>query len=366
MDLHPETATTSSPTFASIGRRSLKDMSISELISVLRADFDTVEEVLLARDAKHRAEISPLYEKIELERLTRLRLESELKTKQEEQRCHRCERTQEGYEMLLKEVKKSGLNDYKNNAIIEELRNTNRELEIQNNKATDELATIRIRCSQLENARNVSLATIEKLRVENCKLRKELNKGVNVVVKDEQDKEFNEMDVCGSASLQRIKDIGQGQSSSGGLFFKVLDMDSCNNVSGDAAFEAVAEVYSESDDDGHLEPVPRMEFDSLEAVQTFYKRYARLIGFGWKIRTSKKGFDGRPNYVVLACTRGDRRLSSISTTLPTQFTKCSAKINVKKGKDGKWMIRKVDLEHNHDLSPLNLKYSGNTTISTLI
>ena len=86
MDLQPKTEPGSSPIFASSSHRNLKEMSISELFSVLRADFDRVEGVLVARDSKLKAEIGPLQEKIEVERLMRLHAEQELKKKEEQYR----------------------------------------------------------------------------------------------------------------------------------------------------------------------------------------------------------------------------------------------------------------------------------------
>jgi len=58
-------------------------MSISELVSVLHVaykmqDFDEVEEELVNREAKLRAEIGPLQEKIELERLNTIEAEEKL------------------------------------------------------------------------------------------------------------------------------------------------------------------------------------------------------------------------------------------------------------------------------------------------
>ena len=53
MDFQPETEPGSPPMFASTGHRNLNEMSIPELVSVLRADLDRVEGVLVARDSKH-------------------------------------------------------------------------------------------------------------------------------------------------------------------------------------------------------------------------------------------------------------------------------------------------------------------------
>ncbi|MED6196436.1 hypothetical protein PIB30_047519 [Stylosanthes scabra] len=79
MDLHPKIEPVSSTS-----HESFNHMSISELVSDLRANCDKVEEVFFAREAKHKAEIGSLAVKYELERLQRLHIEDELKKKEEQ------------------------------------------------------------------------------------------------------------------------------------------------------------------------------------------------------------------------------------------------------------------------------------------
>ena len=212
MDFQPETEPGSPPMFASTGHRNLNEMSIPELVSVLRADLDRVEGVLVARDSKHKAEIWPLQEKIEVETLMRLRAEEKLKKREEH--YQKLKMAQESYEALSKEGKKSGLPDMNT---TEELRNKNRELELENLKLMEwkrkwvddnngiaelkntvaeleswiddknALAALRIRCSELEDANKKNLATIEKLRVENCKLADEKIKAEAKLLKNVYD-----------------------------------------------------------------------------------------------------------------------------------------------------------------------------------
>ncbi|BAT80613.1 hypothetical protein VIGAN_03020400, partial [Vigna angularis var. angularis] len=104
-------------------------MSISELVTVLRTaykieDFDKIEQELVKREAKFRAEIGPLREKIELERLKRIEVEERLKIREEQ--CEKGKRAQDNYEQLLKEVKTGGLVE---KHAIEELRKKNVALE---------------------------------------------------------------------------------------------------------------------------------------------------------------------------------------------------------------------------------------------
>ncbi|KAK7276939.1 hypothetical protein RIF29_18088 [Crotalaria pallida] len=111
----------------------LDEMSVSELVSLLRNaflsdEFDGVEKVLVARDAKFKAEIASLQVKVEMERLSRLQAEENLKKK--EQLCQEGKKVQECYENLLKEVKmKNGLIDV--NA-FKELRDENDDLLAEN------------------------------------------------------------------------------------------------------------------------------------------------------------------------------------------------------------------------------------------
>ncbi|WVY90772.1 hypothetical protein V8G54_036286 [Vigna mungo] len=109
--------------------KELGEMSISELVTVLRIaykieDFDKIEQELVKREAKLRAEIGPLEEKIELERLKRIEVEERLRIREEQ--CEKGKRAQDNYEQLLKEVKTGGLVE---KHAIEELRKKNVALE---------------------------------------------------------------------------------------------------------------------------------------------------------------------------------------------------------------------------------------------
>lgn len=122
----------SPPMSTSTTQKNYKEMSISQLVSVLRVsfqteDFDKVEEELANRDAKLKAEIEPLREKIEVERLKRIEAEEKLKNRDEQ--CEKGKRAQQNYEQLLKEVKKNGLVE-KNT--IEELRQMSLALQREN------------------------------------------------------------------------------------------------------------------------------------------------------------------------------------------------------------------------------------------
>ncbi|RHN57974.1 hypothetical protein MtrunA17_Chr5g0446171 [Medicago truncatula] len=96
------------PGLSSSDHRNLEDMSIHELVSVLRTsflteDFDNVEEVLVTRDKKLQTKILHLQEKFEMEKLTRFQVEEDVRKREE--LCERGKRAQQNYEALLKEVK---------------------------------------------------------------------------------------------------------------------------------------------------------------------------------------------------------------------------------------------------------------------
>ena len=108
-----------------------------------------------------------------------------------------------------------------------------------------------------------------------------------------------------------------------------------------------------------LEPTVGMVFDSIEEVKSFYKSYAVRKGFQWKIRNSKTGLDGQLRYLVLACTRAGScapKISSTIKTFPTSGAQCDAKITVSRGESGVWCIKKVILDHSHDLSPTKSRF----------
>ncbi|KAK7277178.1 hypothetical protein RIF29_18329 [Crotalaria pallida] len=75
-------------------------------------------------------------------------------------------------------------------------------------------------------------------------------------------------------------------------------------------------------------------------------------------RTSKKRDDGIVYYMLIACSREGCHVSSIPSTLKTLPTKtkgCPAKITKKLEEDDLWYVKKVELEHNHDVSPTSTR-----------
>jgi len=275
MAFQPKIEPGSSPRTMST-KKGYSEMSISDLVSVLRVayqteDFDHVEQELVKREAKLRAEIGPLREKIELERLKSIEAEERLKSREEQ--CEKGKRAQERYEQLLKEVKKSGLVD---KSSIEELRKKNGALEREvlelkefKKKKLDEgksvaelrakirvleqekvvgdkgaLGSLHMKNIELEEAVKNNLSVIEGLMTENGKLRDENNERKTLF--ESLEKKYSEL----RASVVKLEDD-----------IKVLtseDASDCGNTKPGVSYavkdEEVIDYYELENDNG--EPLP--------------------------------------------------------------------------------------------------------------
>lgn len=103
-----------------------------------------------------------------------------------------------------------------------------------------------------------------------------------------------------------------------------------------------------------LEPRDDMEFDSHEAAYTFYKDYAKSMGFGTaklssrRSRASKEFIDAK-----FSCIRYGNKQQSDDAINPRPSPKigCKASMHVKRKPNGKWFIYSFVKEHNHELLP---------------
>ncbi|CAL5190739.1 unnamed protein product [Lathyrus oleraceus] len=176
MEHHPEIE----PRVCSSDNRSLEDMSIQDLVSMLRTaflaqDFDNVEEVLVNRDKRLQTSILRLQEMVDLEKLTRFQAEEDLRSREEV--CEKGEISQSNYEKLLKEVKKNtSLTDRET---IGELRKNNKELDFE----VCELRKLKVKWVDESNALfelKVRVDVLESdntaLRVKNNELEKSMEK----------------------------------------------------------------------------------------------------------------------------------------------------------------------------------------------
>uniref|UniRef100_A0A5B6ZHH8 Protein FAR1-RELATED SEQUENCE n=1 Tax=Davidia involucrata TaxID=16924 RepID=A0A5B6ZHH8_DAVIN len=126
----------------------------------------------------------------------------------------------------------------------------------------------------------------------------------------------------------------------------------------------------------NLEPHDGMEFESKEDAFSFYKEYAKSVGFATIIKASRRSrISGKFIDAKFVCTRyGSKRESSTSETpepvsnveggVSTPIkrkrgrinrswskTDCKACMHVKRRQDGRWIIRSFIKEHNHEIFP---------------
>ncbi|XP_060971247.1 protein FAR1-RELATED SEQUENCE 4-like isoform X1 [Cannabis sativa] len=103
-----------------------------------------------------------------------------------------------------------------------------------------------------------------------------------------------------------------------------------------------------------VEPHDGIEFESHEDAYTFYKEYAKSVGFGTaklssrRSRASKEFIDAK-----FSCIRYGNKQQSDDAINPRPSPKigCKASMHVKRKQDGKWYIYSFVKEHNHDLLP---------------
>ncbi|CAL5200106.1 unnamed protein product [Lathyrus oleraceus] len=102
------------------------------------------------------------------------------------------------------------------------------------------------------------------------------------------------------------------------------------------------------------EPNNEMEFESHEAAYSFYKEYAKSVGFGTaklssrRSRASKEFIDAK-----FSCIRYGNKQQSDDAINPRPSPKigCKASLHVKRRPDGKWYVFSFVKEHNHELLP---------------
>lgn len=102
------------------------------------------------------------------------------------------------------------------------------------------------------------------------------------------------------------------------------------------------------------EPKNGLEFESKEAAYSFYREYARSVGFGITIKASRRSKkSGKFIDVKIACSRFGSRPGSGTTTNPRSCPKtdCKAGLHMKRRQDEKWVIYSFIKEHNHEICP---------------
>ncbi|KAG7950586.1 hypothetical protein I3843_13G121900 [Carya illinoinensis] len=82
-----------------------------------------------------------------------------------------------------------------------------------------------------------------------------------------------------------------------------------------------------------------IEFESVKELTTYYKQYAKQEGFDVRIQRTKRDDDGRPVYMIVGCTHGEKyqpKNSNISKPRPTTRMDCKATVNETLSKNDKW------------------------------
>ncbi|XP_060191879.1 protein FAR-RED IMPAIRED RESPONSE 1-like isoform X2 [Lycium barbarum] len=126
----------------------------------------------------------------------------------------------------------------------------------------------------------------------------------------------------------------------------------------------------------NLEPHDGMEFDSKEDAFSFYKEYAKSVGFSSIIKASRRSrISGKFIDAKFVCTRyGSKREPCTSGVEPLPSadaigsspvrrkkgrinrswskTDCKACLHVKRRSDERWVIRTFVKEHNHETFPV--------------
>lgn len=101
-------------------------------------------------------------------------------------------------------------------------------------------------------------------------------------------------------------------------------------------------------------PQNGMEFETKEAAYSFYREYARSVGFGITIKASRRSKkSGKFIDIKIACSRFGSRRQSSTTISPRSCAKtdCKASMHIKKRLEGKWFIYSFLGEHNHEICP---------------
>ncbi|TXG57781.1 hypothetical protein EZV62_015610 [Acer yangbiense] len=102
------------------------------------------------------------------------------------------------------------------------------------------------------------------------------------------------------------------------------------------------------------EPKNGLEFESKEAAYSFYREYARSVGFGITIKASRRSKkSGKFIDVKIACSRFGSKRESSTITNPRSCPKtgCKAGMHMKRRQDEKWVIYSFVKEHNHGICP---------------
>ncbi|GFQ05518.1 protein far1-related sequence 2 [Phtheirospermum japonicum] len=136
-----------------------------------------------------------------------------------------------------------------------------------------------------------------------------------------------------------------------------MDISNDDNEGNVVDNEIVGHVYevdfhtdNKSATNNHM-PRSGMEFETKEEAYSFYREYARLVGFGITIKSSRRSKKfGYFIDIKIACSRFGTKRHSMCTK-----SDCKASMHIKKyNLEGKWFICSFVEEHNHETCPDDL------------
>lgn len=126
--------------------------------------------------------------------------------------------------------------------------------------------------------------------------------------------------------------------------------------------DEILSIYDEGeltmfDKNADTEPYIGMEFESEEAAMVYYDAYANDLGFIIRVGNCHRcNRDGSVISRRFVCNKEGFRVSSkkikrLEIRRPREITRegCKAMIMVRKEKSGKWVVAKLETEHNHPL-----------------
>ena len=111
--------------------------------------------------------------------------------------------------------------------------------------------------------------------------------------------------------------------------------------------------------DQPIEPEVGMEFDGIEELYEFYRKYAKICGFPIRKKSAKKNVDGIVKSVTMACSRGGKHGNTSQNPLRPQASyriRCNAYLIARLNLYEKWQISVVILDHNHKMSPAKSRF----------
>ncbi|GFP91181.1 protein far1-related sequence 7 [Phtheirospermum japonicum] len=118
-----------------------------------------------------------------------------------------------------------------------------------------------------------------------------------------------------------------------------------------------------------LEPYVGMEFESEDDARKYYTDYATRVGFVVRLLQPRRSeTDGGTLTRCLVCNKHGLSLSLSPKggsgperkTRPSARDGCSATIHFKRGDSGKWVVTRLQKDHNH---PLDLDLTAHTYIN---